>query len=170
MKKLARLTALLLTGVMLLLLASCGAAPLTPEQQAKKQIFDALNEYRASNGAKAVKEIPELSKAEQYWVDAFHKAGDYKMPRKDYIPVMEERQKLIPAEWYSGSGLGWEYDSATYDYVLLEDTDPSDTAALMKQFATVRDFRSDSCTAVGIGVTTIKGKIYWACTMYGPKT
>ena len=32
MKKLARLTALLLTGVMLLLLASCGAAPLTPEQ------------------------------------------------------------------------------------------------------------------------------------------
>lgn len=31
MKKLARLTALLLTGALLLVLAACGAAPLTPE-------------------------------------------------------------------------------------------------------------------------------------------
>ena len=42
MKKLARLTALLLTGALLLLLASCGAAPggsasMTPEEIAAKQ-------------------------------------------------------------------------------------------------------------------------------------
>ena len=36
MKKLARLTALLLTGALLLVLTACGAAPLTPEQQAKQ--------------------------------------------------------------------------------------------------------------------------------------
>ena len=46
MKKLARLTALLLTGALLLVLTACGAAPLTPEQQAKQQILAALNEYR----------------------------------------------------------------------------------------------------------------------------
>ena len=37
MKKLARLTALLLTGALLLVLTACGAAPLTPEQQAKQR-------------------------------------------------------------------------------------------------------------------------------------
>ncbi len=60
MKKLAKLTALLLTGVMLLLLASCGAAPgggaiMTPEETAAKQeILNALNEYRTSNGVNEV--------------------------------------------------------------------------------------------------------------------
>ena len=48
MKKLARLTALLLTGALLLVLTACGAAPLTPEQQAKKQILTAINQYRSS--------------------------------------------------------------------------------------------------------------------------
>ena len=36
MKKLARLTALLLTGALLLVLTACGAAPLAKEQQAKQ--------------------------------------------------------------------------------------------------------------------------------------
>ena len=35
MKKLARLTALLLTGALLLVLTACGAAPLVRERQAK---------------------------------------------------------------------------------------------------------------------------------------
>ena len=50
MKKLARLTALLLTGALLLALTACGAAPLAPEQQAKQQILNAINQYRTSNG------------------------------------------------------------------------------------------------------------------------
>ena len=87
MKKLARLTALLLTGALLLLLASCGAAPLTPEQQAKQQILTALNQYRTSKGVKEVDEIPELSKAEQFWVDVFRKEGDYKVLSSKTIPA-----------------------------------------------------------------------------------
>ena len=173
MKKLAKLTALLLTGVMLLLLASCGAAPnpLTPEQQAKQQILAALNKYRTSNGAKEVDEIPELSAAEQLWVDTFRKAGDYKISNSEARSVFLEYQGMRPSEWVQGSEsyLGWE-STPTYDYFWLEDTDPSDATRLMQRFATKSGIKSDKNTAVGIGVTTINGKIYWACTLYEPKT
>ena len=175
MKKLAKLTALLLTGVMLLLLASCGAAPnpgvpggssglTAAEAKAKQQIFNALNEYRTSKGVKKVEEISELSAAEQFRVDAFRKAGDYKLPESEYNPIIQEYYKLIPAGRKAYSGLGWKYDSA--NYMLLEDTDPSNTEALNKLFAGWSYSESDRCTAVGIGVTTINGKIYWACAIY----
>ena len=167
MKKLARLTALLLTGALLLLLASCGAAPLTPEQQAKKQILAVLNEYRTSKGAKAVVEDPELSKAEQFWVDAFRKEGDYKVLSSEFNSVYQEYQKMIPSGWENGSYLGWDRSSFP-EYIALESTDPLDTAALMKRFAARRVVTDTSYTAVGIGVATIKGKIYWACTLYNP--
>lgn len=167
MKKLARLTALLLTGALLLMLTACGAAPLVREQQAKQQIFDAINEYRAKNNAEAVKEIPELSKAEQFWVEMFRKEGDYKILSSKADPVYEEYEKMLPAEWEDGPFFGWEnilQDGQEYDF--LETTDPSDTAALMQLFAEESDFNDVRYTAVGIGVATINGKICWACTLY----
>ena len=171
MKKLARLTALLLTGALLLMLTACGAAPLVRERQAKQQIFDAINEYRAKNNAEAVKEIPELSKAEQFWVDAFRKEGDYKVLLSKTDLVYDDYEKMIPAEWEYGPCFGWEnilQDGQEYN--LLETTDPSDTAALMQLFAEESDFNDVRYTAVGIGVTTIDGKIYWACTLYESNT
>ena len=42
MKKLARLTALLLTGALLLVLTACGAET---EQQAKQRLLDEINSY-----------------------------------------------------------------------------------------------------------------------------
>ena len=167
MKKLARLTALLLTGALLLVLAACGAAPLTLEQQAKKQILAVLNEYRISNGANAVEEISELSNAEQFWVETFRKAGDYKVPTSEFNSVYQEYQKMIPSGWEHGSYLGWDRSSFP-GYIALESTDPLDTTALMQLFAKKYGFNKDSYTAVGIGVTTIDGKIYWACTLYNP--
>ena len=163
MKKLARLTALLLTGALLLMLTACGAAPLVRERQAKQQILTAINQYRTSNGAKAVDEIPELSKAEQFWVDAFRKEGDYKVPLSKTDLVYEDYDKMIPAEWDDGPCFGWEnilQDGKEYN--LLETTDPSDTAA--------SDFKDVRYTAVGIGVATINGKICWACTLYEQRT
>ena len=173
MKKLARLTALLLTGVMLLLLASCGAAPgggaiMTPEETAAKQaILNALNEYRTSNGVNEVVEIPELSNAEQFWVDTFRKAGDYKITTSEYNSVNPKYKGMIPSEWEPGCYFGWISESLM-DYA-LETTDPSNTEALVQRFDTWSAFKNDRYTAVGIGVTTINGKIYWACTMYAPK-
>ena len=171
MKKLARLTALLLTGALLLVLTACGAAPLVRERQAKQQILNAINQYRTSNGAKAVDEIPELSKAEQFWVDAFRKEGDYKVLLIKTDLVYEDYDKMIPAEWEDGPCFGWENISQDgQEYNLLETTDPSDTAALMQLFAEESDFNDVRYTAVGIGVATINGKICWACTLYEPNT
>ena len=164
MKKLARLTALLLTGALLLVLTACGAAPLAKEQQAKQQILTAINQYRTSNGAKAVDEIPELSKAEQFWVDAFRKEGDYKVLLIKTDLVYDDYDKMIPAEWEDGPCFGWYNISQDgQEYNLLETTDPSDTAALMQLFAEESDFNDVRYTAVGIGVATINGKICWAC-------
>lgn len=171
MKKLAKLTALLLTGVMLLLLASCGAAPLTPEQQAKEQILAALNEYRASKGANAVVADPELSKAEQFWVDAFRKEGDYKVLSTKTDPVYKEYKKMLPSDWNYRAFLGWECHTLQdgQDYDILDTTDPSDTVALKRRFLDGKgNFADNSGTAVGIGVMTINGKIYWSCTLYAP--
>ena len=156
---------------LLLVLTACGAAPLVRERQAKQQILNAISQYRTSNGAKAVDEIPELSKAEQFWVDAFRKEGDYKVPLSKTDLVYEDYDKMIPAEWDDGPCFGWEnilQDGKEYN--LLETTDPSDTAALMQLFAEKSDFNDDSYTAVGIGVATINGKIYWACTLYEQRT
>ena len=169
MKKLARLTALLLTGALLLLLASCGAAPLTPEQQAKQQILTALNQYRTSKGVKEVDEIPELSKAEQFWVDVFRKEGDYKVLSSKTIPAFKEYKAMIPSDWSYCAFLGWEVDTLQdgKDYDILETTDPSDTPALMRRFLDGKgNFADNSGTAVGIGVTTIDGQMYWSCCMY----
>ena len=169
MKKLAKLTALLLTGVMLLVLTACGAAPLTPEQQAKQQILAALNEYRSKKGAEAVVEDPELSNAEQFWVETFRKEGDYKVLSSKTDPVYPEYKAMIPSDWSYCAFLGWEVDTLQdgKDYDILETTDPSDTAALMRRFLDGNgNFADNSGTAVGIGVVTIKGKIYWACTLY----
>ena len=165
MKKLARLTALLLTGALLLVLTACGAAPLTKEQQAKQKILTTLNEYRTNNGVNAVEEIPELSNAEQFWVETFRKTGDYKIPTSAFDSVYQEYKKMIPSGWTDGSCLGW--DRSTFPrHVTLESTDPLDTTALMQLFAKKYGFNKDSYTAVGIGVVTIKEKMYWSCTMF----
>ena len=70
MKKLARLTALLLTGALLLALTACGAAPLAPEQQAKQRLLGEINSYRATlEFAAPLEEVKQLSDAEQIWVE-----------------------------------------------------------------------------------------------------
>ena len=81
MKKLARLTALLLTGALLLALTACGAAPLAPEQQAKQQLLGEINSYRATlEFAAPLEEVKQLSDAEQIWVEQFRAAGKTELP------------------------------------------------------------------------------------------
>ena len=67
MKKLARLTALLLTGALLLVLTACGAVvePET-EQQAKQRLLEEINSYRASIHLDPLEEVKQLcQKAKQ---------------------------------------------------------------------------------------------------------
>ena len=67
MKKLVRLTALLLAGALLVLMTACGAAPLNAEQKAKKDILKAINDYRAELKLEQLEEVAELSAAEKVW-------------------------------------------------------------------------------------------------------
>ena len=90
MKKLARLTALLLTGVMLLLLASCGVAPLTPEQQARQEIFNAINEVRKDKGMPLLQEDQKLTQLEQEFIEHFRKAGTNGIPKSEAGKLEEE--------------------------------------------------------------------------------
>lgn len=68
MKKLARLTALLLTGALLLMLTACGAVTET-EQQAKQRLLGEINSYRASIQLAPLVEVKQLSDAEQVWAE-----------------------------------------------------------------------------------------------------
>ena len=167
MKKLARLTALLLTGALLLVLTACGAAPLTPEQQAKKQILDVLNEYRISNGANAVKEISELSNAEQFWVETFRKAGDYKVPTSEFNSVYSWRSKT--KDWSYCSGFGWDWDYDENVYVLSAKVPANTPEGKTELLAALKDcpaFNISNCKSIGIAVVTIDGQMYWSCYMY----
>ena len=80
MKKLVRLTALLLAGALLVLMTACGAAPLNAEQKAKKDILKAINDYRAELKLEQLEEVAELSAAEKVWTDAFRAAGNVELP------------------------------------------------------------------------------------------
>ena len=72
MKKLARLTALLLTGALLLVLTACGAET---EQQAKQRLLKEINSYRASIHLNSLEEVKQLSEAEQVWAEQFRAAN-----------------------------------------------------------------------------------------------
>ena len=86
MKKLARLTALLLTGALLLALTACGAAPLALEQQAKQQLLGEINSYRATlEFAAPLEEVKQLSDAEQIWVEEGYFAQYHIAETADFV-------------------------------------------------------------------------------------
>ncbi len=80
MKKLARLTALLLTGALLLVLTACGAET---EQQAKQRLLNEINSYRASIHLDPLKEVEQLSDAEQELIEHFRAAGKTVLPESE---------------------------------------------------------------------------------------
>ena len=104
MKKLARLTALLLTSVMLLLLASCGAAPnpggsasMTPEEIAAKQwLLDEINSYRTTHdpSLEPLEEVEQLSKAEQVLANHFRAAGKTVLPESEGDEALDRWESM----------------------------------------------------------------------------
>ena len=89
MKKLARLTALLLTGALLLVLTACGAAPLTPEQQAKQRLLKEINSYRVSIHLDPLEEVKQLSDVEQDLINHFRAAGKTALPKSEADEAIE---------------------------------------------------------------------------------
>ena len=97
MKKLARLTALFLTGALLLVLTACGAET---EQQAKQRLLDEINSYRASIHLDQLEEVKQLSDAEQELIEHFRAAGKTVLPKSEADEALDD--------WGSATE-GWSY-------------------------------------------------------------
>ena len=95
MKKLARLTALLLTGALLLVLTACGAET---EQQAKKRLLKEINSYRASIHLDSLDEVEELSAAEQELIEHFRAAGKTVLPESEGDEALDRWESKTP-DW-----------------------------------------------------------------------
>lgn len=165
MKKLARLTALLLTGALLLVLTACGAET---EQQAKKRLLNEINSYRASIHLDSLKEVKQLSEAEQELIEHFRAAGKTALPKSEADEALESwRSKTEDWSYCSEFGPDWDYDENFY---ILSTKVPANTpegkAELLKELRDSGTFDDDGCKHIGIAVVTIDGQMYWSCYMY----
>ena len=164
MKKLARLTALLLTGALLLVLTACGAET---EQQAKQRLLNEINSYRASIHLDSLDEVEELSAAEQELIDHFRAAGKTVLPKSEADEALDSwRSKTKDWTYCSEFGPDWDYDENFY---ILSTKVPANTpegkAELWAAFKKADTF-DDECKSIGIAVVTIDGQMYWSCYMY----
>ena len=164
MKKLARLTALLLTGALLLVLTACGAET---EQQAKQRLLDEINSYRASIRLDPLKEVEQLSAAEQELIEHFRAAGKTVLPKSEADEALDSwRSKTKDWTYCSEFGPDWDYDENFY---ILSTKVPANTpegkAELWAAFKKADTF-DDECKSIGIAVVTIDGQMYWSCYMY----
>ena len=165
MKKLARLTALLLTGALLLVLTACGAET---EQQAKKRLLKEINSYRASIHLDSLDEVKELSAVEQELIDHFRAAGKTALPKSEADEAIESwRSKTKDWSYCSEFGPDWDYDENAY---ILSAKVPANTPeGKAELLATLKDcpaFNISNCKSIGIAVVTIDGQMYWSCCMY----
>ena len=164
MKKLARLTALLLTGALLLVLTACGAET---EQQAKQRLLKEINSYRATLELAPLVEVEELSAAERVWAERFRAAGKTALPKSEADEALESwRSKTKDWTYCSEFGPDWDYDENFY---ILSTKVPANTpegkAELWAAFKKADTF-DDECKHIGIAVVTIDGQMYWSCYMY----
>ena len=168
MKKLARLTALLLTGALLLVLTACGAET---EQQAKQRLLKEINSYRASIHLDPLKEVEQLSAAEQELIEHFRAAGKTVLPESEVDEALD-RWESMTVGWDSCGSLGavWKTDEDNKWIYILDAMVPANTPeGKTELLATLKDcpaFNISNCKSIGIGVVTIKGQMYWTCTMY----
>ena len=172
MKKLARLTALLLTGALLLVLTACGAAPLMPEQQAKQRLLEEINSYRASIHLDPLEEVKQLSDVEQDLINHFRAAGKTALPKSEADEVLDSwRSKTEDWSYCFDFGCDWDYDENGYKngYILsakVPANTPEGKAELWAALKGSGKFMGEDCKHIGIAVVTIKGQMYWSCCMY----
>ena len=165
MKKLARLTALLLTGALLLVLTACGAET---EQQAKQRLLKEINSYRASIHLDSLDEVEELSAAEQELIDHFRAAGKTVLPESEGDEVLDSwRSKTKDWSYCGNFGWDWDYDENAYILSAKVPTNtPEGKAELLTALKGSSVFNNKDCKYIGIAVVTIDGQMYWSCYMY----
>ena len=167
MKKLARLTALLLTGALLLVLTACG--PET-EQQAKQRLLKEINSYRATLELEPLVEVKQLSDAEQVWAEQFRAANTTVLLSSETKEAYEKWESMT-ADWTCCDDFGWGWDEREdgEQIDILSAKVPANTpegkAELWAAFKKADTF-DDECKSIGIAVVTIDGQMYWTCDVF----
>ena len=167
MKKLARLTALLLTGALLLVLTACGAET---EQQAKQRLLEEINSYRESIHLEPLVEVEKLSEAEQVYITPFRDANTTVLPeRETYKAWNDWAGKTI--DWTPCDDFGLDVTIVDDESVILltamvPPNTPKGNADLQAALRSSGAFDTEDDTNIGIAVVTIKGQMYWSCCMF----
>ena len=178
MKKLARLTALLLTCALLLVLTACGAAPggsasMTPEEIAAKQrLLDEINNYRASldPSLAPLVEVKQLSDAEQELIEHFRTAGKTMLPKSEADKAIDSWTSKTKG-WSSDMDFGYDWVREDNKWIYILDAmvpanTPEGKTELLAALKDCPAFNISNCKSIGIAVVTIDGQMYWTCTMY----
>jgi len=168
MKKLARLTALLLTGALLLVLTACGAET---EQQAKQRLLDEINSYRTSIHLDQLKEVEQLSAAEQELIEHFRAAGKTVLPKSEADEALDDWGSATEGwSYYDDFGLELSTGESGEEIRFLSAKVPANTpegkAELRTTLGSSGDFNCKDCKSIGIAVVTIDGQMYWSCAVY----
>ena len=170
MKKLARLTALLLTGALLLVLTACGAET---EQQAKQRLLKEINSYRTSIHLDSLEEVKQLSEAEQELVEHFRAVGKTELSYSEADEALDSWRSKTK-DWSYCDDFGSDPDEdedGNYIYILTAKVPANTPEGNAELRATLKDcpaFNISNCKSIGIGVVTIDGQMYWTCTMFSP--
>ena len=172
MKKLARLTALLLTGALLLVLTACGAVvePET-EQQAKQRLLDEINSYRASIHLDPLEEVKQLSDVEQDLIEHFRAAGKTALPKSEADEALDDWGSATEGwSYYDDFGLELSTGESGEEIRFLSAKVPANTpegkAELWAALKGSGKFMDKDCKHIGIAVVTIDGQMYWTCAVY----
>ena len=170
MKKLARLTALLLTGALLLVLTACGAET---EQQAKQRLLNEINSYRASldSSLDPLVEVKQLSDAEQDLINHFRAAGKTALPKSEADEALDDwSSATVGWVYYDDFGLELSAGESGEEIRFLSAKVPANTpegkAELWAALKGSGKFMDEDCKHIGIAVVTIDGQMYWSCAVY----
>ena len=173
MKKLARLTALLLTGALLLVLTACGAvAEPETEQQAKQRLLEEINSYRASLNPSLdpLVEVKKLSEAEQDLANYFRAAGKTALPKSEADEALDDWGSKTKG-WTSDMDFGYDWVREDNKWIYILDAmvpanTPEGKAELWAALKGSGKFMGEDCKHIGIAVVTIDGQMYWSCAVY----
>ena len=168
MKKLARLTALLLTGALLQVLTACGTATgAETEQQAKQRLLKEINSYRVTLELDPLVEVEQLSDAERIWVEQFRTADKTKLPRSKTEETYTKWKSMTENRTRCSSyGWGMSEDESGERSDILFAKVPANPAELLATLNYHSAFKNSNCTSIGIAVVTIDGQMYWTCSVY----
>ena len=171
MKKLARLTALLLTSALLLVLTACGGASgggsnlTAKERAAKTKLLDAINAYRVNLSREPITENKVFSETEEIMLKPFRDtqqtaiSGELWWPaNREANPLRSEERKKLGCERKNYNTP--EIESAT-NKAYLGNPLPKDDAELDRLIARCGMLDED-CVYIGLSVAEIKGEMYFS--------